>query len=163
METSGSGRFILYRHEPAQQDEDLVDAPEFAEVEEMRIQNDAEGLFKAMFNSDDPEVKFAIDDALEDVGHRTIEPFIEALKNDNPWVRSGAAWILWNVQNVLAMGPLLEALADEDENVRWLVVAALGNIGDRSAIEPISMVPTGDDTFLKEIVADALESIKSRC
>lgn len=41
-----------------------------------------------------------------------------------------------------------------------MAVTALGNIGNERAIDPISMVPTNDDEFLKEMVADALKRIR---
>ena len=69
----------------------------------------------------------AVEYALEDIGCRTSEPFIEALSDKDDGVRSGAAWILGNIKDV-----------------RWLAVAALGDIGDERAIDPISMVPTSD-------------------
>lgn len=55
-----------------------------------------------------------------------------------------------------------QALKDEDENVKWLAVTALGDIGDERVLEPINMVPTGNDEFLKEMVTEALQNIRSR-
>ena len=131
-------------------------------VEKMRAKNDVKGLIKALPNSNDLRVLGAIEDALEDIGHRTTEPFVEALREKDASVRSGAAWILGNIKNAGTQEPLIEALKDKDESVRWLAVTALGDIGDERAIDPISMVPTDDDEFLKEMVAEATEKIKSR-
>jgi len=133
----------------------------------MRARNDVKGLIGALGKSDDirDEIRIAgaVEDALEDIGRRTTEPFIEALRDKDASVRSGAAWILGNIKDPNTVEPLIEALKDEDENVRWLVVSALGDIGDERAIDPISMVPIEDDEFLKEMVAESLQKIKSRC
>jgi HEAT repeat protein len=132
----------------------------------MRTENDVKGLIKALGKGNDirDEIRIAgvVEDALEDIGHRTSEPFIEALRDKDAGVRSGAAWILGNIKDANTVEPLIEALMDKDKDVRWLALAALGDIGDKRAIDPISMVPTDNDEFLKEMVADALEKIRSR-
>lgn len=128
-------------------------------VEKMRAKDDVKGLIKALLKSDDIRITAAAEDALEDIGRRTTEPFIEALRDRDASVHSGAAWILGNIKDARAQGPLIEALKDKDKNARWLAVAALGEIGDERAIGPISMVPTDDDEFLKGIVSDALKQI----
>jgi len=130
-------------------------------IEKMRAKDDVKGLIKAL-KSNDLRVVGAVEDALEDIGRRTTEPFIKALRDKDAGVRSGAAWILGNIQDARAQEPLNESLKDKDKDVRWLAVVALGDIGDERAIDPISMVPTDDDKFLKEIVAETLEKIKSR-
>ena len=130
-------------------------------IEGMRAKNDVKGLIKAL-KSNDLRVVGAVEDALEDIGRRTSEPFIEALRDKAAGVRSGAAWILGNTKDTRAQEPLIEALRDKDKDVRWLAIAALGDIGDERAIDPINMVSNGDDEFLKEMVAEALEKIKGR-
>lgn len=132
-------------------------------IEEMRATNDVKGLIKALGKSDEIRIAGAAEDALEDIGRRTTEPFIEALRDKDADVRSGAAWILGNIKDTNTVEPLIAALKDKDKDVRWLAVAALGDIGDERAIDPISMVPTDNDEFLKEIVAEALEKIRSSC
>ncbi len=131
-------------------------------VEKMRAEDDVEGLIKALGRNDDIRVAGVVEDALGEIGHRTTEPFIEALRDKDSGVRSGAAWILGNIKDARAQEPLIEALKDKDKDVRWLAVTALGDIGDERAIGPISMVPTDDDEFLKEMVAEALKQIRSR-
>ena len=131
-------------------------------IEKMRAENNVTGLLKVLNRSNDLRVIGAVEDALEDIGHRSTQPFIEALKDKDAYVRSGAAWILGNVKDASTVDPLIEALKDEDENVRWLAVTALGDIGDERAINPMSMVPTNDDEFLNEMVAEALQKIRGR-
>ena len=131
-------------------------------IEKMRAKNDVKGLIKAL-KSNDLRVVGAVEDALEDIGRRTTEPFIEALGDRDADVRGGAAWILGNIRDAEAQKPLIEALKDKDKDVRWLAIMALGDIGDERAINPISIVPIDDDISLKEIVTEALEKIKKRC
>ena len=130
-------------------------------IEGMRAKNDVKGLIKAL-KSNDLRVVGAVEDALEDIGRRTTEPFIEALGDRDADVCGEAAWILGNIRDAEAQKPLIEALKDKDKDVRWLAVVALGDVGDKRAIGPISMVLTGDDISLKELVAEALEKIKGR-
>lgn len=120
----------------------------------MRATNDVKGLLKAL-DSKDLRIVAAAEDAVEDIGHGTTGPFIGALRDRDTSVRSGAAWILGDIKGASAKETLIKALKDENKEVRWLTVAALGDIGDERAIHPISMVSTDDDEFLKEIVADA--------
>ena len=56
-------------------------------IEKMRAKNDVKGLIKAL-KSNNLRVLGAVEDALEDIGHRTIEPFIEALGDKDAGVRS---------------------------------------------------------------------------
>jgi len=135
-------------------------------IEKMRADDDVKGLIMTLRKGDDicDEIRIvgAVEDALGDIGRRTTEPFIEALRDRDTTVRSGAAWILGNTGDIKAQEPLIEALKDNDKDVTWLAVTAIGDIGDERAINPISMVPTDDDEFLKEMVAEATEKIKSR-
>ncbi len=62
-------------------------------IEKMRATNDVKGLLKAL-DSKDLRIVAAAENALEDIGHRTTEPFIEALIDGDASVRSGAAWII---------------------------------------------------------------------
>lgn len=88
-------------------------------IEKMRAENEVTGLLKALDKSNDLRIVGAVEDALEEIGHRSTQPFIEALKDKDAFVRSGAAWILGNIKNANTVDPLIEALKDKDENVRW--------------------------------------------
>jgi HEAT repeat protein len=132
-------------------------------VDRMRANNDVIGLLKTLKESDCIGVAGAVEDALEEIGHRTVKPFIGALNSKDAFVRSGAAWTLGNIKDSSTVELLIETLKYEDENVRWLVLAALGDIGDERAIDPVSIVRTGNDEFLREMVAETLEKIRSRC
>jgi HEAT repeat protein len=48
---------------------------------------------------------------------RSVEPFIEALKNDEPWVRWWAARALAEMKDERAIEPLLAALRNEDLDI----------------------------------------------
>ncbi len=52
-------------------------------VEKMRAKDDVKGLIKALGKSNDirDEIRIAgvVEDALEDIGHRTVEPFVNKM------------------------------------------------------------------------------------
>ena len=130
----------------------------------MRADNDVIGLLKVLGKSDDicdEEIRIRIagdvEEALEDIGRRTTEPFIKALRDEDAFARSGAAWQLGNIKDTSTVQPLIEALKDEDISVRGLAVAALGDIGCKEAIDPIRMISNDDDEFIKAMVTEALQ------
>ena len=88
-------------------------------IEKMRAENNVAGLLKVLKKSNDLRVLGAVEDALEEIGHRCPQPFIEALKDRNAFVHSGAAWILGNIKDPSTVEPLIEVLRDEGENVRF--------------------------------------------
>jgi len=55
---------------------------------------------------------------------------------------------------------LIEALKDEDSNVRWRTVYALGEIGDGRAAEPIIEALKDKNSDVRWQAAEALEKIK---
>ena len=65
-----------------------------------------------------------------------------------------AASALGNIGNKIALNPLIEALEDEDWNVKLTAATALGNVGDKRAIRPLIRA-LGEDEFAFTRVAAA--------
>ena len=84
-----------------------------------------------------------------------VERLIEALKDENKYVRWGAAGALGELGDVRAVEPLIEALKDKDSNVREMVTCALEKIGNCVTVEPQIRVPKdeGKGDFGEEEVA----------
>ena len=59
-----------------------------------------------------------------------------------------------------AVEPLIEALKDKDQDVRWEAALALGNIGDERAVEPLIEALKDEDEDVREAAGEALEKIK---
>jgi HEAT repeat protein len=70
-----------------------------------------------------------------------VERLIQALRDENKYVRWGAAGALGELGDVRAVEALIEVSKDEDSNVRELAVWALEKIGNRVKMEPLIRVP----------------------
>lgn len=68
-----------------------------------------------------------------------VAGLIQELEDNNNWdiVRGRAAYALGKHKDPRAVVPLIAALQDHDEGVRWAAVVALGKIRDRRATEPL--------------------------
>jgi len=62
---------------------------------------------------------------------------MEALKDEDSWVRQFAAVSLGKLRDKRAVTSLLLTLTDADEKVQERAVIALGRLGDKSGIKPI--------------------------
>lgn len=90
---------------------------------------EVERLLQGM-DDHDPEVRWRSEFALGRVGPRGIKSLAAALKNDNPKIRFGAAFVLGphGRRAADAIPSLIEALSDKEESVRVWSAHALGAI-----------------------------------
>ena len=121
----------------------------------------------------------AVEQLQDEDSEREAKRLIEALKDDNPWspVRREAIRGLASIGSP-AVGPLLEALKDgspewvnpldvvpegaEPPTPRSLVATALGEIGSKRAIEPLTNALTDMNRAVREAAKRALEKIKAK-
>lgn len=96
----------------------------------------AEKLIGSLGN-EDKDVAYASTYALIDIGEPAVSPLIEALKDENPQVRSFAALALGEIRDTKAVEPLIEILDDPSPEVRMNAAYSLGQIGDVKAVEPL--------------------------
>ena len=92
------------------------------------------------------------------LSQRAITTLTKALRNGNLEVRANAAQTLREVGDSRTVGPLIEALKDHTA-VQIPAIEALGNIGDRRAIEPMLLVPTNSFLLRPVAVGEALARI----
>ncbi|GAI50615.1 unnamed protein product, partial [marine sediment metagenome] len=59
---------------------------------------------------------------------QAVEPLIQALKDEDEFVRSHAAEALENIGDARAVEPLIQALKDKERSVRFAAEAALREI-----------------------------------
>lgn len=71
------------------------------------------------------------------LGENAVDALLEALEDDEPGVRRGAAWALGVIRNPRATNPLISRLADPDVSVRSGAAWALGVIGDSRATQAL--------------------------
>lgn len=86
---------------------------------------------------EDKEVASASTNALIDIGEPAVSSLIEALKDENPQVRSFAAIALGEIRDKKAVEPLIEVLDDPSPEVRMNAAYSLGEIEDVKAVEPL--------------------------
>jgi len=68
---------------------------------------------------------------------KTLTQWIEALKDEDPYVRCLAAFTLGKLRDERALPGLIEALKDEKRSVRRNAALALGELRDQTAIDPL--------------------------
>jgi HEAT repeat protein len=107
-----------------------------AEVAEVLGEIGDEGSMEPLllaFQNNDSHVRHSVVIALARINEsRALQPFVQILKDPNAGseMRADAAWALGEINDAKARGPLLEAMAaDEDNNVRLNAAKALKNIG----------------------------------
>ncbi len=123
------------------------------------------------------------------IGEQAVEPFIQALKEKDRYVRREAAFALGEIGDVRAVEPLIQSLEDEDlevrfeatdalekirepavdlllralkvgnKDVRRLVAWILGEIGDSRAIKPLIQALNDEDSDVQWRAAEALVKI----
>jgi HEAT repeat protein len=127
--------------------------------------------------------------ALGTIGEPAVKPLLRALREGDGNLRWGAAIALGKLRDPRAIEPLIRALADKYENVRaesasslaaigkpalgpllrflkfsggperLEVVAALGELQDTDAIQPLIQILENADDDERKAIADALDSI----
>ena len=90
-----------------------------------------------------------------------VEPLINALNNQDSYVRSSAADALVKIGSDSAFKALINALNHQDYDVRRRAAEALGNIGSDSAVEPLINALNDRDAHVYRSAADALGKISS--
>lgn len=94
---------------------------------------DYAALIEAMGHSQ-PFMRFAASDLLASQGQSCVSILLEALDNENPDVRKGAARALGIIGDQAAVQPLMERLDRENPGVGQFIVDALVEIGDPQVV-----------------------------
>lgn len=84
--------------------------------------------------------------AIADIGKPAVEPLIAALNNkdSDEYIRKRAPLALGRIGDSRAVEPLIAALKDENNEVRFSAAIALGDIKDPRAIEPLIAILKGE-------------------
>lgn len=95
--------------------------------------------------------------ALGEIGPKSVEPLVITLKNHPQalW-RCGAAYVLRYFKDEQLSEPLIEALKDEDVDVRTIAIQSLGKIRSEEAIP--HLMPLLDDEE-RDVKFSALKSL----
>ena len=87
--------------------------------------------------------------------------FISMLADDEAVNRWKAAEALGRIADPAAVDDLISTLWDDDERVRHKAAWALGQIGDPRAYAPLQRLYRIENELGQEIIAEALENIRS--
>jgi len=96
---------------------------------------------------------------LEKFGQPASEFLIQALADEDRWVRYLAADALANIGASNSVDSLISLLRDPDQDVRFAAATALGKIGDVKAIKSLQEVLKRDNGYVKIAAEDALSII----
>jgi HEAT repeat protein len=131
----------------------------YSNVDDLRNEKDVRGLIKALGHSD-PDILYMAVEALGDLKNpAAIPPLINLLSEDK------YSAVRWKSAEALAkigtdsVGPLIELLPHQDDDVRWKAAIALGEIGDVRAIDPLIGLLRDEDRYVKGRAAVALGMI----
>lgn len=117
------------------------------------------GLIKDL-KVEDEDVRVRAKDSLADIGRRAVGSLVDALRDEDPRVRGGAAEVLGRIKSKNALDPLIIALSDEDGRVRISAARALGEIKDPRAVPALNAALSDDDMRVQGTAQWALEEIK---
>jgi HEAT repeat protein len=160
-------------------------------IDQMKFKWDVNGLIRALkARKDWRERKAAAGALLEIRDARSVEPLIEALKDEREEVREAAAATLGAVvvlgavetsgqaamfqlgdqahgmvrfdamRYKRAVGAICHALKDSSEHVRWGAARALGIIRNTDTVVPLTEALSDDSEQVRQEAAAALEKIK---
>ncbi|MGI6502487.1 MAG: HEAT repeat domain-containing protein [Candidatus Methanoculleus thermohydrogenotrophicum] len=121
-----------------------------------------DGLIRAL-REEDPDIQAAAASILGEMRTTAVAPLIDALDDENRFVRLVAARNLGKIGNEQAIEALIESLHREpDSEVRATVAEALGYMGGRQVIEPLTLAMQDRDEEVKIAAARSLGYIGDR-
>ena len=93
---------------------------------------------------------------LEKFGQPATEFLVQALADDDRWVRYLAADALANIGATNSVDSIVSLLRDPDQDVRFAAAAALGKLGDPKAIKSLQEVLKRDNGYVKIAAEESL-------
>jgi len=128
---------------------------------ELKDPRAVDALIKAMEDKD-CSIRNAVAEALGELKDpRAVDALIKALENKEDWhICYDCAKALVKI-GPLAVDPLINVMEDKNENVRYAVAEALGELKDPLAVDPLIKALTDKDWQVRDAVAKALVKIGS--
>jgi len=91
-----------------------------------------------------------------------VASLTEKLRTGNTRVRVSAAWILGEMADLGAVGPLIDALGDDEFEVRGNAARALGRISDPRAFEPLMELLGDGHLLVRQRAIEALGRLRDK-
>lgn len=130
------------------EDKDLFVALEMAIALCKMDDERGDSLLSAALGSDAPEITQRVEDGLLEAGYHAVPFLVEARGREDLVLRERADEILTQIRE-----DLVDALKDKKREVRLEAARALGNIGDKEAVEPLAAVLKEDGDSLVRLWA----------
>ncbi|MEM9505007.1 MAG: HEAT repeat domain-containing protein [Cyanobacteria bacterium P01_E01_bin.43] len=93
---------------------------------------------------------------------RGFEPLVRAFYEDTDWlVRFSAAVSLGNLKDPRAHDVLIEALSSDEVVIQQAAIAAVGEVGDVTAVDNILTFAQAEDWLVRQRLAEALANLPS--
>jgi len=126
----------------------------------------SERAIAALINALDDEnanVRRSAVAALVKIGEVTIQPLLTSLKEENSNM-PGWNWFAWIASTLSEIGeaalqPLIATLKDQDDFARYWAANALGNIGNKQAVDALNTALEDDEPLVRLSVAAALTKL----
>jgi HEAT repeat protein len=96
---------------------------------------------------------------LEKFGKPASDYLIEALKDEDRWVRYLAADALANIGASHSVSNLITLLKDPDQDVRFAAASALGKLGDKNALADLEATVKHDNGYVRIAAEEAISRI----
>lgn len=96
---------------------------------------------------------------LERYGQPATEFLVQALADEDRWVRYLAVDALANIGASNSVDSIISLLRDPDQDVRFAAAAALGKLGNPKAIKDLQEVLKRDNGYVKVAAEEALMKI----
>jgi HEAT repeat protein len=128
-------------------------------IGELKAKGDVEELINALNFPNDDNVRFEAASALGDIGDsRCVEPLMGSL-NDTHHKKEVAIRSLGKIGDPQALPTLIDALQDENWEIRSMAARSLGQIGDSSATEALINAMQNDTEAVRWYIIQALTNI----
>jgi|LWDU01.1.fsa_nt_gi hypothetical protein len=115
-----------------------------------------------LLTASDAEVREEASEALGKLGDfRAIQPAMDALKDENPDIRSNALWLLSDLCENISQS-IFETLDDKEADNRGVLASRIGDVGRRLVIEPLLRLQCDDDVHVREEAEEWLEDYRTR-
>lgn len=112
-------------------------------------------LLSAALTSDDPEINPRVENGLLEAGVHAVPFLIEARSREDRVLRERTDGILARIRD-----DLVDALKDKERDIRRQAARALGDIGDKKAVESLAVVMKEDeDGFVRLWAATSLSKM----
>jgi hypothetical protein len=92
-------------------------------------------------------------------GKGAVHRLVQTLKEEDKWVRCLVVDALGNIHDPCVVAPLISALGDPDQDVRFTAVRALGKVGGGLAREALEWTREADNSYVRSAAEEALAGL----